>query len=157
MAREGDANMTSGTPQRSRRRKKQPNIVPGGLATSAYRPLSDSDIQKIHDASLTVLERTGLEVHRSEARDIFKKAGASIDEDNNRVYIPRSMVEDAIAMAANQFVLAGRDPKHDLQIGGDRVYMGTGGAAIQVLDLDGQVRQSNLADIRQHRQISRCP
>jgi trimethylamine---corrinoid protein Co-methyltransferase len=133
--------------QRLRRRKKQPNIVPGGLATSAYRPLSEIEIHKIHGASLTVLERTGIQIHASEARDIFKQAGARVDEANNRVYIPRAMLEDAIALAANQFVLAGRDPRHDLQIGGERVYLGTGGAAIQVLDLDGKMRESNLADI----------
>lgn len=139
--------MTTGTPQRPRRKRKQPNIVPGGMATSAYRPLSEGDIQKIHNASLTVLKRTGIQVQASEARDIFEQAGARIDAADNRVYIPPAMVEDAIALAANQFVLAGRDPKHDLQIGGERVYMGTGGAAIKVLDLDGIMRASTLADI----------
>jgi trimethylamine--corrinoid protein Co-methyltransferase len=45
-------------------------------------------------------------------------------------------VEDAIARAAKRFVLHGRDPARSIEVGGDRVYFGTGGAAVQTLDLD---------------------
>lgn len=128
-------------------RRKWPNVSPGGLATHTCAPLSDSDILRIHDASLTVLERTGIEVHASAARDIFHQAGAVVDQTHNRVYIPRVMVEDALAQACHRFTLAGRDERHDLDLGGNRVYMGTGGAAPSVMDLDGTVRDSRLADI----------
>jgi trimethylamine--corrinoid protein Co-methyltransferase len=94
-----------------------------------------------------VLEQTGIEVLPSEARQIFAQAGAMIDESANRVRIPRAMVEDAIAKACNRFTLAGREERHDLDLGNDRVYMGTGGAAVKVVDLDGQVRESRLEDI----------
>ncbi|MCZ7543525.1 MAG: trimethylamine methyltransferase family protein [Anaerolineae bacterium] len=123
------------------------NVAPAGLSTHAYRPLTEDDIRRIHDASLTVLARTGVQVQPSEARDIFARAGARVDEANNRVYIPRSMVEDALSQASHRFTLAGRDPAHDMEMGGERVYMGTGGAAIKVMDLDGSVRESRLADI----------
>lgn len=133
--------------RRQRQRRQQSNIVPGGLATHDYKPLSDNDIQRIHEASLTVLEKTGIAVEASEARDIFQAGGAIIDEDENRVYIPRSMVEDALSNACKRFVLAGRDEKHDLIMGGERVYMGTGGAAIKVLDLEGNIRRTLLKDV----------
>ena len=94
-----------------------------------------------------MLEQTGIEVFPSEARQIFAQAGAMIDESANRVRIPRAMVEDAIAKACNRFTLAGREERHDLDLGNDRVYMGTGGAAVKVVDLDGQVRESRLEDI----------
>lgn len=123
------------------------SVAPGGLETHAYRPLSDADVQRIHEASLTVLERTGIEVPPSEARDIFEAAGATVDHDAERVYIPRAMVEDAVASACRRFTLAGREERHDLDMGGDRVYMGTGGAAVKVLDLDGFMRESHLEDI----------
>jgi trimethylamine--corrinoid protein Co-methyltransferase len=58
------------------------------------------------------------------------------------------MIEDALTTARNEVVLCGRDPKHDITLGGARVHMGTGGAAIKVLDLETrQVRESTLADI----------
>ena len=60
------------------------------------------------------------------------------------------MVEDALATARNEVVLYGReDERYDLHLGGKRVYMGTGGAAIKVLDLAGQVRESRLEDVAQ--------
>jgi trimethylamine--corrinoid protein Co-methyltransferase len=48
-------------------------------------------------------------------------------------------------------MLYGRsDPRHDLHLGGTRVYMGTGGAAVKVLDLEtGRVRETKLEDVAQ--------
>jgi trimethylamine--corrinoid protein Co-methyltransferase len=113
-----------------------------------YKPLKDEDVKRIHEASLDVLERTGIEVMPSECREIFREAGAKVDDKNNRVFIPRRMIEDALATARDEVVLCGRDPKHDIILGGTRVYMGTGGAAVKVLDLETQyVRESTLADV----------
>jgi trimethylamine--corrinoid protein Co-methyltransferase len=65
-----------------------------------------------------------------------------------RLTYPRAMVEDIIAGAAKSFVFHGRDPRHDFEIGGDRVFFGTGGAAVQTLDIDtGKYRSSTLADL----------
>ncbi len=139
--------------ERSRRRRarheraKGPNVAPGGLSTRAYQPLTEDEVKRIHQASVQVLERTGIEVQPSEAREVFEQAGARIDTEANRVHLSRSIIEDAIAAANKRFVLAGREPHRDLDMGGDRVYMGTGGAAVKVMDLDGRVRESSLADI----------
>jgi trimethylamine--corrinoid protein Co-methyltransferase len=135
--------------KRSRRpERKRVNVVPPGLEGGWYRPIRDEDVQRIHQASLEVLERTGIEVMPSECREIFRQAGARIDAASNRVFIPRSMVEDALAKARNEVVLCGRDPRHDIRLGGWRVHMGTGGAAIKVLDLNtGRMRKSTLADV----------
>ncbi|MFQ5961199.1 MAG: trimethylamine methyltransferase family protein, partial [Candidatus Methylomirabilales bacterium] len=133
--------------RRSRQRVQQASVAPGGLETRSFAPLSQSDIERIHDASLRVLDRTGIEIVASEARRIFEKAGARIEEDRNRVYVSRSLVEDAVAQSAKTFLLAGQDEAHDMQMGGDRVYMGTGGAAVKVLDLEGHVRQGRLEDV----------
>jgi trimethylamine--corrinoid protein Co-methyltransferase len=134
----------------NRSKTDRPNVVPAGMLGGQYRPLKDEDVKRVHEASLTVLERTGIQVVESEAREIFREAGAKIDEENDRVYIPRSMVEDALAKARNEVILYGRDPKHNLTLGGKRVHMGTGGAAVKVLDLENQgVRESTLADVAQ--------
>jgi trimethylamine--corrinoid protein Co-methyltransferase len=93
------------------------------------------------------LERTGIEVVESEARRIFEEAGARIEADRDRVYLSRAMVEDAISNSAKSFLLAGQDEANDMHMGGDRVYMGTGGAAVKVLDLEGNVRRARLEDI----------
>ncbi|MFW6070518.1 MAG: trimethylamine methyltransferase family protein [bacterium] len=138
--------------QRRQRRRagngQTPNAVSPGLESDRYKPLSDEDVRRIHEASLEVLERVGIEVQPSECREIFRAAGARIDEGANRVYIPRGMVEDALATARNEVHLYGRERRHDMVLGGSRVYMGTGGAAVNVLDLEtGRARESTLADV----------
>ena len=132
----------------SREKESSFPVAPAGLEGGWYKPLKDSDVQRIHDASVEVLERIGIEVPPSACRDLFKKAGARVDEANNRVYISAAMVEDALAVARNEVVLHGRNPKHTMTLGGKQVYMGTGGAAVKVLDLETRrARESTLADV----------
>lgn len=135
--------------RRDRYRAQKPaDVVPPGLAGGQYKPLQEADVKRISDASFTVLEQVGIEVMPSECRQIFRQAGARIDEERNRVYLSRAMIEDALATAQNEVVLYGRDPQHNLTLGGTRVYMGTGGAAVKVLDLEtARVRESTLADV----------
>lgn len=128
----------------------QTEAVRPGLLGGQYKPLADQDIRRISEASLEILERVGIEVQPSECRDIFQRAGARIDASRNRVYIPRGMVEDALATARNIVLLAGRDPKHDMLLGSTRVYMGTGGAAVKIIDPNSKrVRETTLADVGQ--------
>lgn len=123
-------------------------IAPGGLPGGQYRPLTEQGVRDIHEASLRVLEEIGIEVFASEARDILAAGGARVDAERNRVFIPREMVEQALSTAANEVTLYSRDGKNDLVLGGTRVYMGTGGAAVKILDLDtGHERETTLADV----------
>ena len=50
-------------------------------------------------------------------------------------------------MAPGEVLLAGRNRENDLLVGGHRVYLGTGGAAIHILDLEtGKLRDPILQD-----------
>jgi trimethylamine---corrinoid protein Co-methyltransferase len=134
--------------RREQRESAATAVITPGLPGGQYKPLSPAAIERIHQASLTVLERVGIGVADPACQAIFAGAGARVDTAKNRVYIPPEMVERALATAANRVVLYGRnDDRHNLDLGGTRVYMGTGGAAVKVLDLDGRVRESTLADV----------
>ncbi|MCL4868162.1 MAG: trimethylamine methyltransferase family protein [Anaerolineae bacterium] len=124
------------------------NFLPPGLEGGQYRPLSDEAVWQIHAAALTVLERTGVEVQESECRDILQAAGARVDARRNRVYLSPELVEGTLKLANRRVVLYSRDEKFDLHLHGKRVHLGTGGAAVQVLDLvSGRVRESCLRDL----------
>jgi trimethylamine--corrinoid protein Co-methyltransferase len=124
-----------------------PPIRPG-LEGGQYKPLSEADILRIHEAALTVLERTGAQIVASECRDILQTAGAIVDPTLNRVYFPRELVERAMKLANRKVVFYGRNPHHDLHLSGQRVYLGTGGAAVKVVDLEtGHARESVLRDL----------
>ena len=64
------------------------------------------------------------------------------------VRLPASMIETALRSTPAQVRLCGRDPEQDLVLEGRKVYAGTGGAEIHVLDLEtGKLRLATLLDV----------
>lgn len=60
------------------------------------RPLEQEDMQRIHDATLDVLEGTGVWFPGSpEAMEVFRKNGCKVDEP--RIRFPKKLVEDSLA------------------------------------------------------------
>ena len=117
-----------------------------GLIGGQYKPLTDEQVRQIHEASLAILARTGVQVEEPEALRLLTEAGADVD--GNRVRLSRSLVEDAVDRAPSRVVLAGCNPANDLILEGARVHIGTGGAALQVLDLEtGGIRKAILRDV----------
>ena len=122
-----------------------------GLPGGHYTPLTEEDVRKIHDTVLTVLEDVGIEVRLTEARDLFRNAGAMVDEERCIVRIPPGLAEDLIAKAPDVITLCGREENGSLDcvIGGKNVYMGTGGTALNVQDPGSDdSRKATLNDIK---------
>lgn len=121
----------------------------GGLIpASPYKPLSEHDIKKITEAAFRILARSGVAVYSPTAFEAFKSAGAETDTKSRIVRLPRSLVEDAIASNPSSITLYSRDGNYDAVLGGNRVYYGTGGTAIYVLDPDkGERRPSTTEDV----------
>ncbi|MGD8738316.1 MAG: trimethylamine methyltransferase family protein [Anaerolineae bacterium] len=114
----------------------------GGL----YRPLSEAQIQQIHQASLQVLAETGLHVDNENALAIYHGGGAQID--GHCVRLPEAMVKDALETVPHRVLLAGRDASQDVVLEGRRVYAGTGGSPTMVLDPGAStVRPGTLRDL----------
>ena len=99
-----------------------------GLHGGAYKPLTESDIAKIHQASMQVFEEVGIQVNYPEALAAFQEAGAEIDHETNIVKLKADQVKRLLAEVPESIVLHGREPsgEHDLEIGGTKVYMGHG-------------------------------
>jgi trimethylamine--corrinoid protein Co-methyltransferase len=123
------------------------NPCPPGQTGGSYRPLSEAQLQAIYDTALRLLAELGMGEVPAAFQELALARGAQLNSLGRLTY-PRAMVEDIIAGAAKSFVFHGRDPRHDFEIGGDRVFFGTGGAAVQTLDIDtGKYRSSTLADL----------
>ena len=123
------------------------NPCPPGQIGGLYRPLSETDLQRIYDTALKLLDSLGLAEVPDRLRADLVATGA-LEADSGRVLLPPALVERAIDQAAKTFVLHGRDPARSIEVGGNRVYFGTGGAAVQTLDLDSRsYRPATLADL----------
>ena len=121
-----------------------------GIEGGNYRPLSKESIERIHETAMKVFEEVGIEVNSKEALDLFKHTNAQVDEHTRRVAIPRDMVMDLVSKAPSEVTLYARDRKHNIALGGTRVYSGTGGTALNVIDRkNGQKRVATLNDLKE--------
>lgn len=120
---------------------------PPGQIGGNYQPLTEAEIRKIHRTALDLLERLGMsEVPPRLCADLL--AAGATDNGAGRILFPPALVEAAVDQAAKTFTLHGRDPDRSIEVGGNRVYFGTGGAAVQTLDMtSGSYRPSTLADL----------
>ncbi len=123
-----------------------------GLSGGIYKPLSEKDVETIHEASLNILEKTGFtyESGLDITLALLENAGAFVDRKADRIYFPRDLILEQAAKAPAQVILYSRDGQNDLNLTEDRVHLGTGGAAIKVLDLETEdPRPSTLNDLYQ--------
>lgn len=139
----------SGRKARHAQRAAKPvfDPCPPGQTGGAYKPLTHSEIEQIYNTALRLLEELGMGNVPDRLAADLRAAGAQ-DREQGRLVFPRSMVQKAIKSAAKSFVFHGRDESRSIEVGGDRVYFGTGGAAVQTLDIDtGLYRASTLVDL----------
>ncbi len=130
-------------------RSKPPpiNPCPPGPTAGQYKPLTDENVAAVYGNALRILEEIGM----GESPEVLTQQAiqrGAIHKENGRLCFPKAMVEDVIAGACKEFIFYGRDSRHDFVVGGDRVYFGTGGAAVQTLDFEtGRYRPSTLRDL----------
>ena len=117
-----------------------------GMQSGRYHPLSDADVQLIHQTALRLLSEVGLADATESGIEVMTKAGATLSPQGRLLY-PKSLVEDTLAKAGRNFVLHGQDPKHDLEPWGKRAYFGTAGAAVNMVDVNGTYRHSTIQDL----------
>jgi len=121
--------------------------VTPGMPAGAYKPLAAADVLRIHRAALDVLEQIGLADATPSGIDYMTRAGARLTP-TGRLVFPRALVEDTLARAGRRFVLHGQEPKHDMEPWGSRVYFGTAGAAVHIVDgRSGTYRDSTTKDL----------
>lgn len=109
--------------------------------------LSQEDCRRLHNASLDILNRTGVEVFCPPALDLLQKGGAEVE--GSRVRFPPALVEWALTAVPNQFNLYSRGSEEAaLILDGRSSYFGPGSDTFRYLDpRSGERRNFKLADI----------
>ena len=121
-----------------------------GVEGGSYKPLSETDIEKIHHASMEVFEEVGIQVNYPMALEAFRQAGAEVDDKNNIVRLKPDLARKLLSTAPSSITLHGREASGelDLELGGARVYMGTGGTALNVQEPGSrETRRAVLKDV----------
>lgn len=110
--------------------------------------ISADEIESIHQASLRILEETGIQLTHLEALEMMKKVGAEVNDSTQMVKIPRQIIENGIGTAPAQFTMHARNPNHNLIIGGDYITVASVGSPPNSFDLEGGRRPGNATDFK---------
>jgi trimethylamine--corrinoid protein Co-methyltransferase len=111
----------------------------------------ENDLKILHEATLTLLKRTGVEVDSPRALECLAGVGVRVDAASRRVYPEARHVEEALATVPRQMTIYGRQPDRDrpVVLGGDHVNVVSGGGSVRVLTLDGRYEPATWEHLRQ--------
>ena len=111
-----------------------------------YARLGAQEREKIHMATLEILERVGINVHDERAREILVSGGAR--SDGIRIRVPEHMVERALSAVPKRMTLHDRGGRVAIRAWGYRTYYGGGSDCLNILDhRDGVRRRPVLHDV----------
>ena len=117
--------------------------------------LTDQQVEDIHQASLKILERTGVRIDSEDAAKRLVKNGASRHPTRKAVItFPQSMTRDAIKRIPRYSKSYARDPKNDLVFDGETTFAHCEGGNPATYDLEtGKSRMSTYQDLAEFARI----
>jgi trimethylamine---corrinoid protein Co-methyltransferase len=116
------------------------------LGRAAIHMWSAEECQIVHEATLAVLERAGVEVMYEPALAYYRKAGAQVD--GSRVRLDRRVIGEALASAPRSWLVHSRGRDELLELKDGNTYFGTGSDCLYISDPDThQRRRSTLQDV----------
>lgn len=122
----------------------------GPLRRFAMTGLSREDCAKIHEASLELLQTTGIVVPSPKAQTLFCDHGARLDKTAKRVFLPPGLVEKALSTIPSRITIPGRTKDRSCVMGGDSLGFVNFGSTVWVNDIHtGERRKSVTEDVVQ--------
>ncbi len=115
---------------------------------------SDDEIANMHQTALRILQELGVKVLLPEARKIFAKGGARVDEDSQMVYIGRDMVEAAVASAPKSINCMAGARTRDIKMELGCLSFQPGAGCPHATDLERGRRPGTGRDFRELTQIT---
>lgn len=79
--------------------------------------LTATEVERVHDTSLTILEEVGVKFPNTEVLERFKAVGASVDFDKQVVYIPAFLVQRALDTLPKSFETTPADNGPPIRLG----------------------------------------
>ncbi|PWH14380.1 MAG: hypothetical protein DDG60_08145 [Anaerolineae bacterium] len=117
------------------------------LSLNLFTP---EEVQRIHQATLEVIETVGVRFPSRRAQEIWAAHGAHVDAKTGIVKAPAHLIEAALKQAPAMYTLAARDATQDLPLDGKHVWVGTDGCGVEIIDLySGERRRSRLQDVEE--------
>ena len=111
--------------------------------------LTRQQIERIHQRSLDLLERVGIDYKTPRALEILERSGCPVEYARTWASLPRDLVEWALARPPRVVRLGARDPARDLVLDGRRPHHTTDSQGTEAIDLEtGERHDSTAEDLR---------
>jgi trimethylamine--corrinoid protein Co-methyltransferase len=108
--------------------------------------LSDEAVERIHRATLQILEAVGLWLPNEEVLQLLEAAGARVDFKNQVARYPADMVTAAIDKFPGSISWYARNPENTIQLDGTRAHFSMPDSALNIIDANGKRRPGVLKD-----------
>jgi trimethylamine--corrinoid protein Co-methyltransferase len=105
-----------------------------------YQIASKSDVQKIHESTLQVLENIGVKFADNETLHFLAEHGCKVDFEKQLVKYPPELVEDCLRKCPTEFTLHARNPKYNITFDATSVHF-SAGSGMSVLDINSMQRR----------------
>jgi trimethylamine--corrinoid protein Co-methyltransferase len=153
-----------GSGRAGRRRPARDRQLSGPKRKPDYRKLtnpfplmpavSEDRVAAIHEAALQTLEELGIKVLLPEARAIFRKGGARVDDSSEMVFIGRDIVNAALKSAPTRIDCLAGARERDITLALGNLVFQPGAGAPHATDLERGRRPGTARDYRELIQIS---
>jgi trimethylamine--corrinoid protein Co-methyltransferase len=109
--------------------------------------LDEEQLDFIHDVSMRIIEEQGIELLGVQALDLFRQAGASVDDDGV-VRMDRALLLETVARAPARFDVVPRNPAQAMPVGSDVINFGLVSGTPNVHDNINGRRAGNFEDYK---------
>jgi trimethylamine--corrinoid protein Co-methyltransferase len=115
-------------------------------AKERLMPITRDDVERIHETSLRLLQDPGVKLEHDAVCEKLREAGATDGREAQVLRFPRPMIEEYLALAPKSVRFSDLDG-HVTELGPGSPSCFWTGAALNVLDLDGDVREITSHDL----------
>ncbi len=120
-----------------------------GRAAAAwpYRRITAEQCERLHQAAVTILDRTGVRLELPRAVELLRDADCAVDSEGV-VHISPTLVDWALERVPRGFTIYDRTGKPAMVLDGTRTYYGPGSDCLSILDhRGGERRAPTMADV----------
>jgi trimethylamine--corrinoid protein Co-methyltransferase len=108
-------------------------------------PMHGEQVERVHDASMKILEEVGVDFRDPTALTDWKRVGAQVE--GERVRFDRRMIMELISSIPDSITLHARDPDKTVTLGGDQAIFVPMTGAPFIRDLEEKRRWGSLEDL----------
>ncbi|MCX6065179.1 MAG: trimethylamine methyltransferase family protein, partial [Chloroflexi bacterium] len=106
-----------------------------------FQYLTDQQLEQLQDATLNIMERTGVKFPSEKALKVLAEHGVRVDFERQIARFPRDVVMSYLSKMPRYFNIGARNPFYDFNLADGATYFTTDGCGVETIDLDTRQRR----------------